>query len=181
MENLTKALLMAAGVLITVLVISLAVYYFGRLRDFSDAVLYSKKEEIETKEYNGPLLFQEEKINGNMNNKSEANTKQSFGRLISALNYIISVNTKSEYSAITATVRVNGKNYTFKNFTPQDTESERKNIIEIIEYATITVTRKDTANKMYRTFPVIDKVKLGHRGRVEEIHYSLKEVEIARN
>lgn len=173
--------MIAAGVLVTILVISLSVYYFDRLKDFSNAILYSKKEELETKEFNQPLLFQEEELSNVT--KDNVSTIQTFGRLISALNYVHQVNGNAEFESVRAEVKIDTGEWNsssnipntihIKGYNANDIETEREKINKLIEFATITVTKSDTSSTMYRAYPTIQNVKYGFRGRIEQITYKL--------
>ena len=173
--------MIAAGVLVTILVISLGVYYFDRLKDFSNNILYSRKEELETKEFNQPLVFQEEDISNV--NKGNVATIQTFGRLISALNYVHQVNSKAEFESVKAEVKIDTGEWnsssnipssiTIKAYNRNEIEKEREQINRLIEFATITVTKSDTADTIYRAYPTIQDIKYGFRGRIEKITYKL--------
>lgn len=205
MENASKALIMAAGVLIGILTISLMVYLFNRLGQ-SNKLIYNQIQEREVQEFNSKLLQGGgEDISvtssGNNNTGSYASTTE----LMAALAFIRDINLNQNYPStndepfiqvkVTGTPS-KGESIRFNNykelFINKDSNG-KYGIDKLLNILTVESSKNDNTTKDINgviqkseiTRPIIkmnsNTLKLDESGRIRNIEYIVNFVKIERS
>lgn len=199
MENASKALIMAAGVLIGILTISLMVYLFNRLGQ-SNKLIYNQIQEREVQEFNSKLLQGGGEDLTSKNTGSYASTTE----LMAALAFIRDINLNQNYPStndepfiqvkVTGTPSI-GESIRFNDykelFINRDSNG-KYGIDKLLNILTVESSKKDKTTKDTNgviqseiTRPVIkinsNKLKLDESGRIRNIEYIVSFVKIERS
>lgn len=199
MENASKALIMAAGVLIGILTISLMVYLFNRLGQ-SNKLIYNQIQEREVQEFNSKLLQGGGEDLTSKNTGSYASTTE----LMAALAFIRDINLNQNYPStndepfiqvkVTGTPSI-GESIRFNDykelFINRDSNG-KYGIDKLLNILTVESSKKDKTTKDSNgviqseiTRPVIkinsNTLKLDESGRIRNIDYIVSFVKIERS
>lgn len=200
MENASKALIMAAGVLIGILTISLMVYLFNRLGQ-SNKLIYNQIQEREVQEFNSKLLQGGGEDLTSKNTGSYASTTE----LMAALAFIRDINLNQNYpstneepfiqvsvtgsSSKAESIRFNNYKELFIN---KDSNG-KYGIDKLLNMLTVESSKNDNTTKDTNgviqkseiTRPIIkinsNKLKLDESGRIRNIEYIVSFVKIERS
>lgn len=200
MENASKALIMAAGVLIGILTISLMVYLFNRLGQ-SNKLIYNQIQEREVQEFNSKLLQGGGEDLTSKNTGSYASTTE----LMAALAFIRDINLNQNYpstneepfikvsvtgsSSKAESIRFNNYKELFIN---KDSNG-KYGIDKLLNMLTVESSKNDNTTKDINgviqkseiTRPIIkmnsNTLKLDESGRIRNIDYIVSFVKIERS
>lgn len=200
MENASKALIMAAGVLIGILTISLMVYLFNRLGQ-SNKLIYNQIQEREVQEFNSKLLQGGGEDLTSKNTGSYASTTE----LMTALAFIRDINLNQNYPStndepfiqvkVTGTPSI-GESIRFNDykelFINRDSNG-KYGIDKLLNILTVESSKNDNTTKDTNgviqkseiTRPIIkinsNTLKLDESGRIRNIDYIVSFVKIERS
>lgn len=187
MENASKAILIAGGVLIGILVMSFLALFFNKLFEFNEAIRGNDLGQTEIQQFNEKLLLVEGETKSNKYTKHGKYNYGSIsnpGNLLSALLYVYDVNKKNDQIVIEVEVEAtitqqNGstttKTYTNTNLFKNGKEAGK--IDELLEK--LTVNNKSGENDIRYSVQIdYNKLKKDDLGRIKKIKYIVAPYEL---
>lgn len=204
MENVTKALKMAAGILLGIMVLSLMVYFFKFMNTYAETAYYQEKESHQVYEYNKPFLTdvftEKEKLGSSVLSGKDFGERITFGSLITALNYARNINTSSDANGEKVEVFIEfktgspfgvPKKITLNSLYEGNTNNHSELFKKIIEHYTIKITRNGISEPLQNTYGLrtvknkknvpyiqLKDVKYDSIGRIKGITYVVDVIEV---
>lgn len=182
MDNAAKALTIAGGVLIGLLILSLGVYLANSMKEFGDNTVFSDKTFQSVQRYNEPFykVINESEINqpnwGNSNFVSKK-TMINAGDVISCMNYARSINLNYGFEFVTMNVVaqtssgiINGDLDTYFMPNSADYTQELRNLAD--EYSILKYNEESSTEEYIES--TVSDVKLNEYGQIVHMKVELK-------
>lgn len=170
MENAAKALIIAAGVLVGVLVIAVGAMFFKSVRNYAQTTVFASKDQLDIEKFNTPFMkiVDSEKQNFDGGNSVENNIN--IGDIVSLMNYTRNINIQyKDIGKEKVVLKINDNNLDY--YYEKDTSKYNENMHKLISKYINPIDK--IAGTPYLKYKV-EKYTFNKDGEIETFNITIK-------
>ena len=175
MENVSKALVMAASVLLGIIILSLMVFLFNKMTSFGRNTFFDPEKSRQINEFNSKIRLVEDSLAKGEKKYSSRKDRATLGDLLTIINFVNDYNLeqKKAHAKDYIKVIVNGKD-TSKWF--DDFGNRNNKYLEFVKENTINL--KFQPEKQFIKILQKDNIQYDSIGRIKQIEFEVEREDI---
>lgn len=170
MENAAKALIIAAGVLVGVLVIAVGSMFFKSVRNYAQTTVFAPKDQLDVEKFNTPFMKIIDSGKQNFEGDNSIENNINIGDIVSLMNYTRNINIQyKDIGKEKVVLKINNNNLDY--YYEKDTSKYNENMHKLISKYINPIDK--IAGTPYLKYKV-EKYTFNKDGEIETFNITIK-------